>query len=466
MKRLAWFTPLPPIRSGISRYSHELLPSLAADYHIDVFVDGRSGQFSPDSRVRVFDAHEFVWKHFRQSYDLVVYQLGNARCHDYMWAYMTRVPGLVALHDGQLHHARGRMLLQRFPPRQDDYRHEFWFNHPDANPDVAELGAIGLLGSLTYLWPMLRLVVESSRRVLVHNDWLADQIREAHPAISVDVVEMGVPDSAPRSGARRNIRARHGISENAVVFTAFGKATPEKRIREAIRALASIADAVSQAHLLVAGETDADYDLPAHAEAAGILDRVTVAGYVADEDIDDYLSASDVCLCMRWPTSRETSASWLRSLAAGRPTISTDLVHSVDIPTLDPRDWSVLANPKAGTVQAEGDADAHTKPVGISIDILDENHSLKLAMRRLGTDENLRASLGANARELWHRRFRLESMVAAYRRTITQTLETAAPNAGARVKLPPHLRSTGGEFADALLEEVSGTSERGFVVER
>ena len=76
------------------------------------------------------------------------------------------------------------MLLQQRQPRRDDYRREFWFNHPDANPDLAELGAVGLLGSLTYSWPMLRIVVESSRRVLVHNDWLAEQIREAHPEAS------------------------------------------------------------------------------------------------------------------------------------------------------------------------------------------------------------------------------------------------------------------------------------------
>ena len=229
MSRLAWFTPLPPTRSGIARYNTELLPRLRRLYEIDLFVDGLPERFiTPADDIGVFDTHDFVWKHQAKAYDLIVYQLGNASCHDYMWAYLVRYSGLVVLHDGQLHHARGRMLLQRWEPRHDDYRREFWFNHPDANPDLAELGSIGLLGSLTYLWPMLRLVVESSRRVLVHNDWLADQIREAHPETPVDVVEMGVPDSAPRPGARRNIRERHGIPEDAVVFTAFGKATPGK----------------------------------------------------------------------------------------------------------------------------------------------------------------------------------------------------------------------------------------------
>jgi hypothetical protein len=65
-----------------------------------------------------------------------------------MWAYLVRYPGLAVLHDGQLHHARGRMLLQHWQPRMDDYRREFWFNHPDANPDLAELPTAGPHGSV------------------------------------------------------------------------------------------------------------------------------------------------------------------------------------------------------------------------------------------------------------------------------------------------------------------------------
>jgi glycosyltransferase involved in cell wall biosynthesis len=117
---------------------------------------------------------------------------------------------------------------------------------------------------------MLRIVVEASRRVLVHNDWLAEQIREAHHHTAVDVVEMGVPETASRPGARQRIRSRHRIAEDAVVFTAFGKVTPEKRVREAMRALATVAETVPHAHLLVAGETVEHYDLRAAAETLGV----------------------------------------------------------------------------------------------------------------------------------------------------------------------------------------------------
>src|SRR5579864_7335284 len=95
--RLAWFSPLPPVRSGVAAYSAELLPHLEAGYDIDRFDEPH--------------AHEFVWRQRRRPYDLAVYQLGNAPCHDYMWAYLAAYPGLVVLHDARLHQARARHLL-------------------------------------------------------------------------------------------------------------------------------------------------------------------------------------------------------------------------------------------------------------------------------------------------------------------------------------------------------------------
>src|SRR2546430_14883766 len=119
---IAWFSPLPPIRSGVAAYSAELLPHLERTLTIDRFDEAR--------------AHDFVWKQQRTPYDLVVYQLGNAPCHDYMWAYLARYPGLVVLHDARLHQARARRLLNQ--KRFADYRDEFWYDHPDATADFAE----------------------------------------------------------------------------------------------------------------------------------------------------------------------------------------------------------------------------------------------------------------------------------------------------------------------------------------
>ena len=113
-------------------------------------------------------------------------------------------------------------------------------------------------------------------------------------------------------------------------------------------------------------------------------------------------------------------------------------MHTVDVPMLDPRDWGVL---HTGNEE---------RPVGISVDILDEDHSLRLAMRRLSRDGALRSTLGAHARDLWSTRHTLDQMGAAYVRVITDTFERPSPDLTAR-SLPAHLLSNGLELADRLL---------------
>ena len=44
--RVAWFSPLPPVRSGIATYSAELLPRLGPGFDVDCYVEGGSGTFS------------------------------------------------------------------------------------------------------------------------------------------------------------------------------------------------------------------------------------------------------------------------------------------------------------------------------------------------------------------------------------------------------------------------------------
>ena len=119
----------------------------------------------------------------------------------------------------------------------------------------------------------------------------------------------------------------------------------------------------------------------------------------------------------------------------------------MDIPTLDPRNWSVLAGLKASTTTDQTVTMAQGKPVGVSIDILDEDHSLKFAIRRLATDEKLRTTLGTNARAPWAERFRLEGMVAGYERAIDHH---ALQTPGGRCRRGEngcllHLRSSGTE---------------------
>ena len=116
-------------------------------------------------------AYDFAPLHHARPFDLVVYQLGNAGCHDYMWAYLTRYPGLVVLHDAQLHQSRAKALLSR--GRADDLRAEFRFDHPDAPAGVADWIIAGLGNPGAPIWPLTGVPLAAARAVAVHFPALA-----------------------------------------------------------------------------------------------------------------------------------------------------------------------------------------------------------------------------------------------------------------------------------------------------
>jgi glycosyltransferase involved in cell wall biosynthesis len=386
VQRLAWFSPLPPARTGIAAYTAELLPHLERTYAIDRY----------DER----GAHDFLWSARRRRYDLVVYHLGNAPLHDFMWGYLAYAPGLVVMHDARLHHARARQLLAA--GRDEDYRREFRFNHPDARRDAAEYAVAAMGGPIQYVWPMRRVVLRTARRVAVHSALVADELRRDDSSAAVDVIRMGVPAIEPSSSARAAVRARFGIGDTAVVFTAFGKMTAEKRIGPMRDAIGALGRDGLDAHLLLVGE-----DGDAFAGDA----RVHATGYVEDAAVAAHLLAADVCLCLRWPTALETSASWLRCLAAARATVVTDLAHTADVPT----------------------------SVAWRVDLLNEERSLVAAMRTLATDVAARAALAQAGHAWWRAHHTMELMAEDYRRVIASAIETppAAPDVLSTL-LPPH----------------------------
>jgi glycosyltransferase involved in cell wall biosynthesis len=427
--RLAWFSPMPPSPSGIAAYSAEVVPALRArGLTVDVFTDGPGVGAAGAIALR-----EFVWMQRRHPYDLTVFHMGNASCHDTMWGYVFRYPGLLVLHDAQVHQARARALLQRWTPRTDDYRAEFEANHPEAPPDLALLFAAGLGGSLYAHWPLVRLLVTAARLVAVHSGELAARLAATH-GVAVDTIPMGVPDPlspAPPLDAAA-IRARHGVPADAYVIGALGGLTPEKRLPELLRAVAACRDTHPGVHLLLVGAAAAHYDVAADAAGLG-LDRVVhVTGFVADAELGAYLQAMDVCACLRWPSNGETSASWWRAMAAGRPTIITDLPHQPELPVVDPRNWRRLG--------PGGDA------VAVAVPILDEHAALVAAIGALH-DPAARRAVGDAARVYWQARHTLDAMADAY----IAVVERAATRPVPRTWRPAHLDTAGDERLAALL---------------
>jgi len=471
--RLAWLSPLPPLQSGIAAYSAEILPLLAESHEIDVFVDvgvpDRSGQLAwaaaqgwtlpprlgssreetlasgrsatpADARLpprlAARSAHELLPLHDRQPYDLIVYQVGNAACHDYVWPYALRFPGLLVLHDGTVHHARARALLSR--QRVADYRAEFRANHPEADPWLAEHAIVGAPGHHYYRWPMRRLLVEGARAVAVHGAWLAEDLRREHPEAEVMRLRMGVGQLGAVAPAE--------FAPGALVVAAFGLATSEKRLPVALEAFAATFAGSPDTRFVIVGAAPPHFDPEAEARRLGIAAQVTLTGYVSEADLGGWMLRADICLCLRWPTSGETSASWLRCLAAGRATVVSGLRHHLDVPSLDARTGAVM-----GEAPDRRPAHEPEEAVCVSIDLVDEREALCQAYRRLASDRPFRERLGRNAARHWQAAHTLAHMARDYEQAFARA---GARPARRREDLPAHLTDEAAGLARAIVGHV------------
>ncbi len=245
------------------------------------------------------------------------------------------------------------------------------------------------------------------------------------------------------------MRARLGVPESDVVFAAFGKMTTEKRIEVILRAFETVAGERGDVHLLLAGDTSECPAIDAGRFSPALAARIHVAGYIPDQAIGEHLAASDACLCLRWPTALETSAAWVQCLAAGKPTVISDLAHLVDIPTIDPR------GRRASSASAE--------PVAIAVDLLDEHDSLLLALRALADNPRLRDALGRAGHAYWSVNHAIDVMVRDYEQLIERAAASPVP---AVTDLPPHFTDDHSTLARTItgqlgfsLDEILGASQ-------
>jgi hypothetical protein len=112
--RLAWFSAAPRNTPGPSDDTALLVRAVATHHEIDAIDESR--------------AHDFVWRHAREPFDLCVFELGGAPAHDFIAPYAVHYPGLVMLrgiprHDRAVQAAR-MVVVPHEPVRQaiaDDY---------------------------------------------------------------------------------------------------------------------------------------------------------------------------------------------------------------------------------------------------------------------------------------------------------------------------------------------------------
>jgi glycosyltransferase involved in cell wall biosynthesis len=326
--RIAWWSPLPPQRSGISDYSAMLLPHLREQVDVLAVVgDPVASTVRAPEGVRVVGATEYLTGGAGPC-DLDVYQMGNhALFHGYMHQHVLDRPGVLVLHDLSLLDFYISLCggLDRVALLE-----EVRYNDPTLDGVLPRTLVGGQYELDRMRLQLSRRLVEASLVTVVHSVWAETEVRRRYPAARVTWIHSPGPLSCTPPDPLRQ-------PGDQVVFGVFGGLAWHKRIPVVLEAFARLqrhASGRGRTRLLIAGRSENPTVIDALRQQIADLSLATAVDLVTDlapDDFEDAIAGCDVVIGLRGPTVGETSATLMRGLGAGKPVIVSDLPQYRDL---------------------------------------------------------------------------------------------------------------------------------------
>ena len=306
--RAAFFSPLPPARSGIADYSEALIESLRHLLDLEVF----------SSAAQMFDPARF---------DVAIYHVGNNGYHGFVYETALRHPGVVVMHESNLHHLIADLTIRRGD--WDAYVRECEYCGGEPARAYAERVRKLEVGPDYEGVRMTRRLLESARGVVVHSHFMEAEIRAAGYSGPIAVIPHGawIPE------ADRNAwRYKLGLDEITPLVGIFGYLKPYKRIAESLRAFRRLIRLVPNARMILVGEPHPEFPIEPMIRAMGLSAHVRILGFAPIEDFVGYLGACDIVLNLRYPTVGESSGTLLRAQGLGKAVMVSEIGSFAEFP--------------------------------------------------------------------------------------------------------------------------------------
>ncbi|HET7145688.1 MAG TPA: glycosyltransferase family 4 protein [Gaiellaceae bacterium] len=303
--KVAYYSPLPPERSGIADYSTLLLPALRERVEI---VVAHKGRHAPAA-------------------DVALYHVGNdPDAHGWIVDALRKRPGVVVLHEYVLHHLIAGITIGRGDGRG-------YLDAMERELGVAgRLLGLGVLDNLLpLLWetqperfPLAGTILEHAHGLITHSNYVAGRARAAGYRGRI----WQIPHPAWPTG---HVTPADGIPGDPLIGC-FGFLNMNKRIPELLEAFAAFRRERPGARLLLVGAAGERFDVQRRLERLGLTEGVTRFDYVPEEGLWALMAACDVLVNLRYPTMGETSGSVIRALSLAKPLIVSDVGWFSELP--------------------------------------------------------------------------------------------------------------------------------------
>ena len=394
---VAYFSPMPPETSGIADYSALLVPALGR--RVELTVAKRGSKRPP------------------RGSDVALYHVGNdPKAHGWILDALRRTPGVVVLHEFVLHHLVSGATLAR-----GDAKAYLDALERDGGLVARLLGHAVIEQRIPPLWesraadfPLAGAVLDHATALIVHSHYVERRARD---------VGFAGPIAVAPHPAWPEPAVRPADVSGAPLFGAFGNVNASKRVPHLLAAFARVRRRHPDARLLLVGATSPNFDLERRLQRLGLAaDGVIREGRVDEARLWSLMAACDVCVNLRSPTMGETSGTAIRALTLGKPLVVSRAGWFAELP-----DEVAL---KAAPDESEDEA-------------------LEASLELLATRPDVRASMGAAARELARREHDVERVADRYAAALETSLGGEAVDAAV-------LGEVGAAAAEVGIEPDSG----------
>jgi glycosyltransferase involved in cell wall biosynthesis len=330
--KLAYISPLPPERSGISDYSAELLPELSRFYHIDVIV--AQTEITDPFIKATCTIRSIEWfRAHAESYDRVIYHFGNSSFHQHMFSLLEEIPGIIVLHDFFLSGIVAHMDIHGIKP--NGWPIELYKSH--GYKSVKE--RFHTLDSTDIIWkyPCNLSVLQNARGIITHSEnslrltekWYRPFKQDEQAVIPLLRTQKLEIDCA-------NARNILDFKKNDFIVCSFGLLGSTKLNHRLIQSwISSNLAKQDNCFLVFVGDnhpSEYGQELNQLIHESGLDKRIRITGWVDHTTFHQYLAASDIGVQLRTLSRGETSASVLDCMNYGLATIINANGSMADLP--------------------------------------------------------------------------------------------------------------------------------------
>jgi glycosyltransferase involved in cell wall biosynthesis len=396
------FCPLPPKPNGIADYLAEQLPYFSNKIDVCVVIDNMApSPIGVSTAITVLRLAEYLTIEDQLSHTPHLYHVGNNPDTKYMLPVLLNRPGIVMVHDLNLHY-----LIDLTNLSQGDV----------AAYTLALFNQYGVAGKMIgeqlqkYQWKgshmphellMSGSVTDAASSIVVHSRYSANRIGATGVGnISIIPHHLSPEIRHHQPKLKMTYRGELGLPGNKVVITSMGFIAKAKQIRAVLDSLKVLKEEGSDFIYVLAGQCKQhEYDVYQDIADCGLQDNVLVTGFLSSEQFFKFLIASDFIVNLRYPTGGESSGTLTRAFGLGIGCIVVNIGPFAEIP-----DNCALK---------------------LNYDN-DFSKNLQLALRNMIDDPSMRVEMGLNARRWVEETHNIDTTTAAYMALIAEEKERLA----------------------------------------